>query len=168
MRGTARPSPGPSRMFRMLVLACLAAAVACSRPAKEKAEGGVFLDDGHSLASDADADTYTGPAPLTVAFTAHAIHGVGGMTYHWTYDDRDTSEEQNPVHTFARQGWYRVVMNVTDGAGGTDQTTLLLHAWRPRDWARLQRHRDMRIVMRSLRELKRKNGDASPTPIARN
>jgi len=73
MRGTARPSPGPSRMLRMLlVLACLTAALACSRAPTEKAEG-LFLDDGHSLSSDADADTYTGPAPLTVAFTAHAM-----------------------------------------------------------------------------------------------
>jgi PKD domain len=168
MRGTARPSPGPSRMLRMLLVpACFAAALACSRAPTEKAEG-PFLDDGYSLSSDADADTYTGPASLTVAFTAHAIHGVGRTTYHWSFDDHGTSEEQNPVHTFARQGWYRVVMNAKDGAGGTDQTTLLLHVWRPRDWARLQRHRDMRIVMRSLRELKRKNGDTSPTPIARN
>jgi hypothetical protein len=34
--------------------------------------------------------------------------------------------------------------------------------------ARLRPHRRMRIVMRSLRELERKNGEASPTPIARN
>jgi hypothetical protein len=55
-------------------------------------------------------------------------------------------------------------MDARDGAGRTDRANLLLHVWRPRDWARMQRHKDMRIVMRSLRELKRKN--AEPALVA--
>ena len=55
-------------------------------------------------------------------------------------------------------------VDVPRRAGRTDRANLLLQVWRPRDWARMQRHRDMRIVMRSLRELKRKN--AEPALVA--
>jgi hypothetical protein len=56
-------------------------------------------------------------------------------------------------------------MDARDDSGHVDRTNLLLHVWRPRDWARMQRHRDMRIVMRSLRELKKKN-DEPAAPVA--
>jgi hypothetical protein len=57
-------------------------------------------------------------------------------------------------------------MDARDDAGHMDRTALLLHVWRPRDWARMQSHRDMRIVMRSLRELKRKNAHDGPAETA--
>jgi hypothetical protein len=130
----------------------------CSRGETE--DDSSFLDDGRTLASDADADPYTGPAPLTVQFSAKTINVFGRVSYRWTFDDRTPpSTEQNPTHTFARQGWYRVTMDARDDGGHTDRTNLLLHVWRPRDWARMQRRRDMRIVMRSIRELKKKNDE---------
>ena len=55
-------------------------------------------------------------------------------------------------------------MDARDDGGRTDRTNLLLHVWRPRDWARMQGHRDMRIVMRSLRELERKNEEPAVPP----
>ena len=151
-------------MGRLIGIGVLIALVVSPLGCSRSDDDDVFLDDGRSLASDADADPYTGPAPLTVRFSAKAINVFGRATYRWSFDDRTTSTEQNPVHTFARQGWYRVTMDVRDDGGHTDRTNLLLHAWRPRDWARLQRRRDMRIVMRSMRELKRKN--AEPPPAA--
>jgi hypothetical protein len=133
---------------------------------RETDDAGELLDDGKTLASDADADTYTGPAPLTVHFTAKTINVFGTVRYRWTFDDRTPpSTERDPTHTFARQGWYRVTMDARDDGGHVDRTNLLLHVWRPRDWARMQRHRDMRIVMRSLRELKKKN-DEPAVPVA--
>jgi PKD repeat protein len=34
----------------------------------------------------------------------------------WTFDDRTISDEQNPVHTFRRPGWYAVTLDTTDAA----------------------------------------------------
>jgi hypothetical protein len=46
----------------------------------------------------------------------------------------------------------------------------MLHAWRPKDWARTQRGQDLRIVKRNIRELQRKNAElaAAATKLARN
>jgi hypothetical protein len=155
-------------MARLMAICILAAVVAssigCARSDEDRDDA--FLDDGRTLASDADADPYTGPAPLTVRFTAKTINVFGKVSYRWNFDDRTTSTEQNPTHTFPRQGWYRVTLDARDAGGHTDRTNLLLHVWRPRDWARMQRHRDMRIVSRSLRELKRKNEEPmAPPPV---
>lgn len=108
-------------------------------------------------AVDADADTYTGPAPLTVRFTVEAPHATKRTTYTWSFDDRGASSEPNPVHTFARPGWYAVSVDVRDGDGPPERVNLMLHAWRPRDWARLEHGRDMRIVRHGILELQRKN-----------
>jgi hypothetical protein len=145
---------------------CVVVAFAWGCSHRETEDHDAFIDDGKTLASDADADTYTGPAPLTVQFTARTINVFGKVTYRWSFDDRTPpSTEQNPTHTFARQGWYRVTMDARDDGGNIDRTNLLLHVWRPRDWARMQKHRDMRIVMRSLRELKRKNEEPAVPPV---
>jgi hypothetical protein len=142
----------------------VALAWGCSH--RETEDDDPFIDDGKTLASDADADTYTGPAPTTVHFSARTINVFGKVTYRWSFDDRTPpSTEQNPTHAFARQGWYRVTMDARDDGGNIDRTNLLLHVWRPRDWARMQKRRDMRIVMRSIRELKRKNEEPAAPPV---
>jgi PKD domain-containing protein len=112
------------------------------------------------FAADADADTYTGPAPLTVRFSARTTNASGRVTYRWDFDDRVGSAEQNPSHTFPRHGWYNVTMDARDETGHRYRMNLLLHAWRPRDWARLQRGRDLRIVQHAARELERKRSRA--------
>ncbi len=116
--------------------------------------------EGSEFAADADADTYAGPAPLTVHFSARAIKASGRVTYRWEFDDRVGSTEQNPYHTFRRHGWYNVTMDARDETGHSYRMNLLLHAWRPRDWARLQTARDMRIVRHAVRELERKRSRA--------
>ena len=129
-----------------------------------------FLPDGHEheFAVDADADTYTGPAPLTVHFTAHASHALGRTSWAWSFDDRGTSGDQHPIHTFRRPGWYAVTVDARDGAGPPERVNLLVHAWRARDWARLQHRRDLRIVRHGILELQRKNAQraAAATAIA--
>ncbi len=168
-RGAAALPPERHHRMRGAVVGCVfvaALGLGCSRAQRDDAAGKTYLDDGRTFASDADADTYTGPAPLTVKFTAGTVNVFGRAAYHWHFDDRSTSTEQDPVHTFARPGWYRVAMDTRDDAGHTDRTNLLLHVWRPRDWARMQKHRDMRIVMHTLRELQRKNAEpAIPPPV---
>jgi hypothetical protein len=123
-------------------------------------EGVLLQSEGSEFAADADADTYTGPAPLAVHFSARTTKASGRVTYRWEFDDRVASAEQNSSHTFRRPGWYNVTMDARDETGHSYRMNLLLHAWRPRDWARLQRAPDMRIVRHAVRELERKRSRA--------
>ena len=123
--------------------------LSCPRAgAARRDDEGFFPDSERSeFAADADADIYAGPAPLAVRFSARTINISGHATYRWNFDDRGSeSAEQHPRHTFDRPGWYSVTMDASDEAGHTYRMNLLLHAWRPRDWARLQKMQDLRIV----------------------
>lgn len=41
------------------------------------------------------------------------------VAWHWDFGDESTSEEQNPEHTYASEGFYMVTLSVTDDLGGT-------------------------------------------------
>lgn len=164
----ARERTRPPKRAIAAGLACVLLAftgVVEARPtsaASLRGEEGESIDsEPNEFAADADADTYAGPAPLTVHFTARAINGAGGVTYSWTFDDGFRSAEQNPVHTFHKRGWYLVSMDARDSEGKTDRITLQVHAWRPRDWVEFQTSRDMRIPEHAVRELERKRRKAS-------
>jgi hypothetical protein len=144
-------------------LACVLLAVAGiawpgSGPSGNAPDGEAQLIDreGDGFTADADADTFAGPAPLTVRFTARSMNAKDPVRYAWNFDDGSGSGEQSPVHTFRERGWYLVTMEARDGGGQTYRVTLQLHAWRPRDWARFQETRAMRIVHHAARELERK------------
>jgi len=139
------------------LLALALVLIAASRlPAGDKKDNGFFIGHDAEFEADADADVYAGPAPLAVKFSASTQHASGRVTYRWNFDDGTTSTEQNPSHSFRRHGWYSVIMDARDAAGHTYRMNLLLHAWRPKDWERLQAHRDMRIMRHATRELERK------------
>lgn len=161
------------RRSRLLLAFALALVPAVSVGSPEDNDEGFFIDKDRGFEADADADVYAGPAPLAVAFSARALNAFRRVTYHWSFDDGTTSTEQNPRHTFRRQGWYNVTVDARDAAGHVYRMNLLLHAWRPKDWARMQVRMDTRIAQRSLRELERKQrkdaaaveaGGSKPTP----
>jgi PKD domain len=136
-----------------------------------KSDQGFFVDHDDEFEADGDADIYAGPAPLAVKFSARAIHASGRVSYRWNFDDRTTSSEQNPGHTFSRHGWYSVTLDARDTAGHTYRLNLLLHAWRQKDWTRLQAHHDLRIVQHAARELERKrrrSATAAAEPLSAN
>ena len=41
-------------------------------------------------------------------------------TYNWNFGDGTTSQERNPIHTYAEYGNYNVVLTVTNNMGNTD------------------------------------------------
>src|SRR5262245_50576837 len=141
---------------------CLVAVVPCW--GGEKKQEGFFVGPEGEFEADADADVYAGPAPLAVKFSAGAQHASGRVTYRWDFDDGATSTEQNPSHSFRRHGWFNVTMDARDAAGQVYRMNLLLHAWRPKDWARLQAHRDVRIMQHARRELERKRQRDAASP----
>ena len=73
----------------------------------------------------ASATPSSGPAPLTVSFTADASDPDGMIvSYEWTFDDGTFSTAQNPAKIFPAPGHYSVHMTVTDNSGNTVSETL--------------------------------------------
>jgi cytochrome c len=67
------------------------------------------------------ADPDTGEAPLEVSFTSIASDADGDeLSYEWDFGDGDTSDAQNPTHTYTDPGTYEAELTVSDG---TDEAT---------------------------------------------
>ncbi len=64
-------------------------------------------------------DKYLGRAPLTVKFTDRSLYNP--TNYSWNFGDGNSSEEQNPRHTYTRTGLYIVRLTVSNN-GGSDST----------------------------------------------
>jgi PKD repeat protein len=59
----------------------------------------------------------SGPVPLDVQFTGSVTGGCPEYTYMWDFGDGTTSAEQNPHHTYAKEGSYTAALTVTDKKG---------------------------------------------------
>jgi PKD repeat protein len=71
------------------------------------------------LTVQAEADPATGPAPLSVLFTAYVAGGQAPYTVWWFFGDDTPSENGQEVqHTYSRAGTYQWTANVRDSAGG--------------------------------------------------
>jgi len=66
------------------------------------------------------ASPTVGTVPMEVEFTDQSISHVNSWS--WNFGDNGTSNEQNPVHTYAATGTYTVTLTV-QGAGGSDTET---------------------------------------------
>jgi len=51
----------------------------------------------------------------------------GIVAWHWNFGDNLTSEEQNPVHTYADSGYYQITLTVSDNAGAQASITETVH-----------------------------------------
>ena len=75
----------------------------------------------------ASADIISGIAALEVAFTGdQSMDAEGFVTYAWNFGDSANSTEANPVHIFATEGTYNVVLTVTDEGGISDSDTITI------------------------------------------
>jgi len=76
----------------------------------------------------APSENSGGQSPYTVAFVGDGTPGPGRTIteYHWDFGDGETSDEQNPVHTFYKQGAdataYTVSLDVVDNFGLSSET----------------------------------------------
>lgn len=92
-----------------------AEAPAAQAPAAEEADCFVILD----------AVPDYGPAPLKVEFSADVDCTSGEPKYTWDFGDGSpVSNEEKPVHTYAKIGEYTASVTVTGSAGGTDSDEL--------------------------------------------
>jgi len=59
------------------------------------------------------ADIRSGFPPLTVSFTDQSSGEI--ESWNWSFGDGQTSEEQNPGHTYLEPGYFTVILTVSDG-----------------------------------------------------
>jgi PKD repeat protein len=71
-------------------------------------------------AAEFTADTTSGNAPLAVVFTD--LSTGSPVSWHWTFGDDATSDEQNPGHTYTNTGTYTVSLEVTNPDGSNTAT----------------------------------------------
>jgi len=57
---------------------------------------------------------YSGNAEEPIAFIGSASGGIEPYTWLWDFGDEDTSDEQNPNHTYNEPGEYNATLTVTD------------------------------------------------------
>ena len=77
----------------------------------------------------ASANPKSGRAPLTVSFTSSATDDDGTIeSYSWDFGDGETSNEQNPMHTYELKSNYLAVLTVTDNNGGTNTKNIWIYA----------------------------------------
>jgi PKD repeat protein len=62
----------------------------------------------------------TGTAPLTVSFTDLSTGTI--TSWAWDFGDGGTSTQRNPVHTYQKQGTYKVRLTVSGPAGSNTLT----------------------------------------------
>lgn len=72
----------------------------------------IFTSDPNTLQAEFTAFPVTGPSPLSVQFTDKS----SGLPtkFFWTFGDKGTSNEQNPVHVYTRAGAYTVSLKVSN------------------------------------------------------
>lgn len=66
-----------------------------------------------------NANTVSGPAPLSVQFTDISQNANG---WNWNFGDGATSIEQNPAYTYSSAGNYNVVLTVNNENGSSSKT----------------------------------------------
>jgi PKD repeat protein len=73
--------------------------------------------------ADFSATPLSGDAPLTVSFTDESASHDGIASWLWDFGDGETSEEQNPTHTYEEIGKYTVSLTIQEPDGDTSTKT---------------------------------------------
>lgn len=67
---------------------------------------------------DCEADWDNDVDGLTVTFTNNSESDAGTIiSYSWTFGDGETSEEENPTHTYSEEGEYEVCLSISTSEG---------------------------------------------------
>jgi len=92
--------------------------------------GGTMPDFGGSpqpLSVSISANPTSGNIPLVVKFSVTPSHVTSPINYSWNFQDENTSNEQNPTHTFIINGTYNVVLSISDDKGQSAQDTIKIN-----------------------------------------
>jgi hypothetical protein len=69
------------------------------------------------------------PVGSAITFTDDTIGGVEPYSYEWDFGDTETSQEENPEHTYAVPGIYTVTLTVTDNEATEVVKTKTNYIW---------------------------------------
>jgi PKD repeat protein len=83
------------------------------------------------LSCSAVASSLSGPAPLTVNFTANVSGASGTPTYDWWFSDGASASTPNVTHTFTSQGEYSAELSVTDTSSSMCSSSLKITVTSP-------------------------------------
>jgi PKD repeat protein len=91
---------------------------------------------GAGVIADFFAEQTSGAAPLAVNFTDKSKPEGDMISWLWDFGDGNTSDEQNPVHTYYTTepySYYNVSLNVTTSGGDSDTETKTeyIKVWKP-------------------------------------
>ena len=82
--------------------------------------------------ADAQADPTSGEAPLEVQFTGGGQDPDGSIaSYSWDFGDGQSSNQQNPTHTYQNPGTYTTALTVTDDDSATDDDDVTITVTEP-------------------------------------
>jgi PKD repeat protein len=73
--------------------------------------------------ADFSANATSGPEPLTVSFTDTSTSYDGIDSWSWDFGDGETSNQQNPSHTYTQDGVYTVELTVYEADGDNSTET---------------------------------------------
>jgi outer membrane protein assembly factor BamB len=66
---------------------------------------------------------YKGYYKVPIQFTGTVYGGIPPYSYHWDFGDGQTSNEQNPTHSYSAVGNFTVTFTVTDSEGNSSSDT---------------------------------------------
>jgi PKD repeat protein len=78
------------------------------------------------LYSKIEATPTSGMVPLTVSFSSRTIGDNPPFAIDWNFGDGNSSQVQNPAHTYSTLGTYNVIFKVTDSRGNSESRTITI------------------------------------------
>ena len=95
----------------------------------------IYVKENNPPAATASASRTEGDKPLNVEFSGEGTDPDGKIvSYYWDFGDGDTSNEQNPLHTYQSSGYYNAELTVTDDGGATDVAAIKITVNEESDW----------------------------------
>ena len=92
--------------------------------------------DNEAPTAVANATPTNGLVPLDVAFSSEgSMDDNGIVSYFWDFGDGNSSDEQNPSHTYTESGSFTAVLTVTDEEGLLDTDSVTINVETPQNQA---------------------------------
>jgi len=95
----------------------------------------IYVRENSPPAAIASASCNEGEKPLKIEFSGEGMDSDGKIvSYYWDFDDGDTSNEQNPTHTYQSSGYYNAELIVTDDNDAKDTAMIKITVNEESDW----------------------------------